>query len=162
MTRDKQHSGQTTRMSSARKNKDQNRDSWNNQGGDDSKLQEPAHTSRASSPHKKQKPVPTDPPFHEWRKFIDNNPDYPPVKLVTEKPTPKPTPKRTIKPKPTKKESTKPFHHWREFIDNNPKYDKNIKTTKTQHPTKPHINSKTKPTIKGNYCHYSATWVAAC
>ncbi|KXJ12632.1 uncharacterized protein LOC110241821 [Exaiptasia diaphana] len=102
----------------------------------------------------------TDPPLHEWRDFIDNNPKYAKPKLATKKPTRKPT----------------TFHQWREFIDNNPKYTRPQTKPKTPKPTqttterttekttqktahktlpkttkkmtKPHVIPKTKPAIE--------------
>lgn len=98
-------------------------------------------TSTSTSDDKARKKE-TDPPFHEWRKFIDNNPKYGKANLATEKPTAKPT----------------TFHHWREFIDNNPKYTKPpVKTKNTRKPTPKttlklithHVITKTKPAVTG-------------
>lgn len=68
----------------------------------------------------------TDPPFHEWREFIDNNPKYAKHK-ATKKPTLKPT----------------TFHQWREFIDNNPKYARPATKPKTPKPTQKATESTT-------------------
>jgi hypothetical protein len=118
----------SSHVSKSSNSKDELGNPWNKQGN--IAKDRPAH--RPSVVHKSQ-PQATDPPFHHWREFVDNNPKYGKAKLATEKPTTKTT---------HKMKSTKPFHQWREFLDNNSKY---THKPKPNHPTNPQLTPKTKP-----------------